>query len=281
MASIIVNGETVHPNVPKREEFVNLAKTLLPRIVHGQPLETTVAATLAEGLASGLDLDAVAPRSMLVALADLGVRKISVEPGAVRVLESEPTDVSRGDARAYGLAAIESGRALVAAIANFANRSILVNGQPVPAMPQPVEDLQRFLQLVQANRLVDEDLMFTACRALAGFMKAGKGPDDAEYRCAIQLACELGIADVVIDLEGGRLAIRDFNESNAAAAALLQTGNPDIVKKAREKVIAMRRKLAESKPGAAVPAGSVASPGRPAGEQKILIPSRIGVRRRR
>lgn len=279
MASITVNGETLHPPVPKREEFVSLAKTLLSRIVHGEPLEATVAATLSEALAAGLDLDAVAPRTMLVALADLGVRKIAVDGHTVRVVESEPTDVSRGDARAYGLAALESGRALTAAIANFAQRRVVLNGQPQAAMPQPVEDLQKFLQLVQANRLVDEDLMFTACRALAGFLKAGKGPDDAEFRCALQLACELGVADVVIDLEGGKLAIRDLNESNAAAAALLQTDNPEIVKKAREKVNALKRKLAESKPGTAVPAGAAA--GRPAGEQKILVPARIGVRRRR
>jgi len=279
MASIIVNGEPVHPQVPKREDFVELAKTLLPRIVHGEPLETTVAAALSDALESGLDLDAVASRTMLVALADLGVRKIAVEGPKVRIVESEPTDVSRGDARAYGMAALESGRALVAAIANFTQRRILVNGQPHVAMPQPVEDLKKFLQLVQANRLVDEDLMFTACRAIAGFLKAGKGPDDPEFRCALQLACELGIADVVIDLEGGRLAIRDLNESNAAAAALLQTGNPDVVKQAREKVTALKRKLAESKPGTAIPAGAAA--GRPAGEQKIVIPARIGVRRRR
>jgi hypothetical protein len=280
MASIIVNGETLHPQVPKREDFVTLAKTLLPLVVHGEPLERTVAGVLSDALAAGLDLDAVAPRTALVALADLGVTRISIEGGKVAILESQPTDVSRGDARSYGMAALESGRALVAAIANFAMRTINVNGQPVPAMPQPVEDLKKFLQLVQANRLVDEDLMFTACRALAGFTKAGKGMEDAEYRCALQLACELGVADVVIDLEGGRLAIRDLNESNAAAAALLQTGNPEVVRKAREKVTSLKRKLAESKPGTAIPAGAAA--GKPAAESKtITIPSRIGVRRRR
>jgi hypothetical protein len=280
MASIIVNGETLHPQVPKREDFVALAKTLLPLVVHGEPLERTVAGVLSDALAAGLDLDAVAPRTALVALADLGVTRISIEGGKVAILESQPTDVSRGDARSYGMAALESGRALVAAIANFAMRTINVNGQPVPAMPQPVEDLKKFLQLVQANRLVDEDLMFTACRALAGFTKAGKGMEDAEYRCALQLACELGVADVVIDLEGGRLAIRDLNESNAAAAALLQTGNPEVVRKAREKVTSLKRKLAESKPGTAIPAGAAA--GKPAAESKtITIPSRIGVRRRR
>lgn len=280
MASITVNDETLHPQVPKREEFVELAKTLLPRLTHGEPLERTVAGVLSDALAAGLDLDAVAPRTALVALADLGVRRLAIGNGKVTVLESAPTDVSRGDARAYGMAAIESGRALVAAIANFAGRMIVVNGQPMPAMPQPVEDLQKFLKLVEANRLVDEDPVFTACRALAGFTKAGKGMEDAEYRCALQLACELGVADVVIDLEAGRLAIRDFNESNAAAAALLQTGNPEIVKRAREKVTALKRKLAESKPGTPVPAGAAA--GRPAAEpQKIAIPARIGVRRRR
>lgn len=280
MSSIIVNGETLHPQVPKREDFVTLAKTLLPLVVHGEPLERTVAGVLSDALAAGLDLDAVAPRTALVALADLGVTRISIEGGKVAILESQPTDVSRGDARSYGMAALESGRALVAAIANFAMRTINVNGQPVPAMPQPVEDLKKFLQLVQANRLVDEDLMFTACRALAGFTKAGKGMEDAEYRCALQLACELGVADVVIDLEGGRLAIRDLNESNAAAAALLQTGNPEVVRKAREKVTSLKRKLAESKPGTAIPAGAAA--GKPAAEPKtITIPSRIGVRRRR
>lgn len=273
MASIIVNGETLHPQVPKREDFVALAKALLPRLAHGEPLERTVAGLLSDALASGLDLDAVAPRTALVALADLGVGRISIEGGKVAILESRPTDVSRGDARAYGMAAIESGRALVAALANFASRTILVNGQPMPAMPQPVEDLQKFLKLIEVNRLVDEDLVFTACRALAGFTKAGKGMEDAEYRCSLQLACELGVADVVLDLEGGRLAIRDFNESNAAAAALLQTGNPEIVRKAREKVAALKRKLAESKPAAAAPAEQA--------PQKILIPARIGVRRRR
>lgn len=280
MASIIVNGETLHPQVPKREDFVELAKALIPRVVHGEPLERTVAGVLSEALASGLDLDAVAPRAALVALADLGVTRLAIEDGKVAVLASQPTDVSRGDARAYGMAALESGRALVAAIANFAARTITVNGQPVPAMPQPVEDLKKFLKLVEMNRLVDEDLMFTACRALAGFTKAGKGMEDAEYRCALQLACELGVADVVIDLEGGRLAIRDLNESNAAAAALLQTGNPDVVRKAREKVTSLKRKLAESKPGTAIPAGAAA--GKPAAETKtITIPARIGVRRRR
>jgi len=277
MASIIVNGEHLHPRYTRREDFVELAKTILPRLSHGEPLAKTMAAVLGDALAANLTLDDAAPQTLLLALSDLGVRRIDIDGATVTLGDAEPNDVSRGDARAFAVASIENGRALVAALANFVRRTLTVNGQTLPAMPQPTEDLKRFLGMVQANRLVNEELMFTACRALAGFTKAGKGMEDPDYRCAVQLACELGVSDVVIDLDAGKLAIRDFDESNAAAAALLQTGNVEIVRKAREKIQALKRKLAETKAAAAAGQPPAAGPA----PERIVIPARIGTRRRR
>ncbi|MFO0827999.1 MAG: hypothetical protein U0572_07590 [Phycisphaerales bacterium] len=281
MASIQLNGETIHLKQQALVDFQKLAQVLYSRLKPEEPIRQTVAGVLFEAVSKSIPHDNPVMQTSLWAMHDLGVQEIRVDLASQRVdLDKvSETESSRGDARALAVAAIESGRAYIAALANVQQRVVRINGQIVRAFPQPKDEVEKMIRQIQANRLVNEDLVVTAVRGIGALLKAGKSVEDAEYRAAVEVAAGLGVLDLVIDIENSRLGIGAFSESNAAAMALLQGGTAKQIQQVRERIQKLVEKLEEARKEAAKNA-----PVAPAQAQRVSIPAVIGsprsVRRR-
>jgi hypothetical protein len=143
--------------------------------------------------------------------------------------------------------------------------------------PQPKEEVEKVINQIRANRLVNEDIVFTSGRALAAYMKLGKTMADPEYRAVIEVLAGLGVADIVVDLQTNQLGIRAFSEGNAACMALLQGATPKQVQEVRQRI----QKTIENIETSVRAGGKGVSPQ----QARLSIPSIIGggprTRRRR
>jgi hypothetical protein len=280
MASITLNGETVHLKPVALKDFQSLTGIAVQRIRKDpdRPFGEHVAQLFFEVRKQGVALEDSVCQTLLWALHDLGFSSFTLDLDASKfdVTERRDTEAGRGAAGAMGVAAIETGRAYVAALANWSARVITVNGERIRVRPQPVEELQKVAKAVDANRLVGEDLIFTIGRAIGAMLKAEKTANDPEYRSALEIASGLGIREIIIDFANNKLAIRDLNESDAAATALLQGATAKQVQQVRERITTANAKLAESRKQAGAAAGD------PTGQRsgpRVVIPAVIGSRR--
>jgi hypothetical protein len=238
MASIRYNGETIHLKPQAFKDFQGLTGAVFRGLKEDEPVQGTVMRVLADALKKGQAMDGPIVQTTFWMLHDLGVRAVTLdlENNTANLDEFEETEAARGDARWMGVANIESGRAYAAALVNIHRRGMLVNGTVHRCFPQPREEVQKIAQQINANRLVNEDLVFTAARAIGALLKQGKGPNDVEFKCAIEIASGLGIVELVVDMESGKLALRQFSESNAAATALLSGADAKQVQGVRERI---------------------------------------------
>lgn len=280
MASIRLNGETVHLKQQALRDFQGLAAVVFKSLKEDEAVQGTLIRILGDALNKKLEIESNIVQTTLWMLHDLGARAITIDLAESKASldEYEETDASRGDARWLGVANIESGRAFAAALVNAHARGVLINGQPVRAFPQPREEVQKLVTQINSNRLVGEDLVFTACRAVGAMMKQGKTIADVEYRAAVEIASGLGVFELVVDFDSQKLAIREFNESSAAATALLSGADAKQVQQVRERIRGMREKLTDLRKrlaaGEKLPDGPSPPP-----PQRVVIPSMIGERR--
>lgn len=283
MPSIRLNGETVHLKAQTLKDFQGLTGAVYRGLKEDEPVQGTVMRVLADALKKELAVDSAIVQTTLWMLHDLGVRAVSIdlEQNTVNLDEFEETEAARGDARWMGVANIESGRAYAAALVNIHRRGIILNGQPQRCFPQPREEVQKIAAQVNANRLLNEELVLTAARAIGAFMRQGKTIADAEFRAALEIASGLGILELVIDHENGKLALRQFSESNAAATALLSGADAKQVQQVRERIRGFNAQLEDLRKKLA--AGEKLEP---MGKQAIPTPmptvigSKRGMRRR-
>lgn len=243
MASIKLNGEVVHLQPQAREDFLKLSQVVYANMKEERGVDAIIAQVLFDARSKDQPLESNVVQTCLWALSDLGVRDLSLnlEEKKIEVREAEVTDMRRGDCRAYGTANIESGRAYIGALSNVQQRRVRINGEIVRAFPQPKEEVEKVIKQIEANRLLNEDILFTAIRAIGAFIQQGKNMESAEYRAAVEIAAGLGVAEIVIDTANNKLILRGLNEHNAAAMVLLQGGDHAKVQLVRERL----RKLAE------------------------------------
>ncbi len=277
MPSIVINGETVYLRETSMRDFQRFAEITFQRLRPEASIRQSVGSVLMDALVQGQTLEDNVVQTVLWAMFDLGVTRLeyNVEAKSMNLTEVKDTEASRGGEGAMAVAACETGRAYVAALANVQQRTVFINGQPVRVFPQPREVLSKVSQAITANRLVNEDLVFTACRAVGAMVKQGKTPQDPEFLAAVEIASSFGVSDMLVDMDNQRLGLRAFVEANAMASALLQGASPKQVQQVRERVHTFKAKLAE---GAANAAKSAATTGR-AEPQRMVMPPVIGSRR--
>ncbi len=279
MPSIEVNGETVHLHLTTLRDFQRFTEITFVRLKAEASIRETIGLILFDALRQGQTVTDKVVQTVLWALHDLGVGSVSIdfEKSTMQMDKVVDTDASRGDGRAITVGSIETGRAYVVALANVSMRSIGINGEVVRAFPQPKEALQRMSQQIQANRLVNEDLVFTACRAVGAMIKQGKTIADEDYRAAVEVVAGLGVFSLVVDLERQRLAIREFSEGNAASAALLQGADAKQIQQIRERIGKARAQLEDLK--AKMAAGEIQPGLPPKPAMRGIVPPVIGGRR--
>jgi hypothetical protein len=278
MASIVINGETVHLRESTLKDFQRFTEIAFSRLRPDASIRQTVGTVLIDALKQGQKISDTVAQTVLWALHDLGVGKIDYDFDANTVSLSEVTDTeaARGGEGAMAMAACETGRAYVAALANVQQRTILVNNQPIRVFPQPKEMLAKLSQSIQANRLVNEDYVFTACRGVGAMLQQGKSPQDPEFLAALEITAGFGVADIVVDVQSQKLGIRKFREANAMAASLLQGANAKQVQQVRERIHQWQERIAQAATGQK-PAASGPQSQKPG--QRLLVPPVIGNRR--
>jgi hypothetical protein len=279
MASIVINGETVHLRESSLKDFQRFTEIAFSRLRPDASIRQTVGSVLLDALKQGQKLEDNVVQTVLWALHDLGVGKVDFDISAntMNLTEVKDTEAARGGEGAMAVAACETGRAYVAALANVQQRTILINNQPVRAFPQSKDNLAKVSQAIQANRLVNEDYVFTACRAVGAMVQQGKTPQDPEFLSALEITAGFGVADVLIDPQGQKLGIRQFREANAMAAALLQGASPKQVQQVRDRVHQWATRLKEMAAGQKPTSAGPASATTP--QQRLLVPPVIGNRR--
>lgn len=285
MASIQLNGETVHLQDQALPEFQRMAQAVYSKLVPEENVRVTLARVLFAALQKEAPNDSPVVQTVLWGLHDLGVKKLRIDIAASRldIDEFVDTQASRGEVEAFGVAAIETGRAYIAAISNVHRRVIAINGIAVRAFPQAKEEVEKVIAQMNTNRLMNEDLIFTSSRAIGGFISQGKGNEDPSYRAALEIAAGLGVLDIVIDFEKKILGVRQLSEANAAAMALLQGGNAKQVQQVRERIRKLAAQIEEmTRKGvkAAPPKPSDGKPEPPVPEapemRRMAIPAVIG-----
>lgn len=282
MPSIVINGETVHIRETSMRDFQRFAEITFQRLRPEASIRQSVGSVLMDAITQGQKLEDNVVQTVLWALHDLGVGKLdyNLEAKTMNIGDVKDTEASRGGEGAMAVAACETGRAYVAALANVQQRVILLNGQPLRVFPQPRDVLGKVSAAINANRLVNEDLIFTACRAVGAMIKQGKTPQDPEFLGALEISSAFGVVDMVVDMQNQKLAIRQFSEANAMASALLQGATPKQVQQVRERVHAWKDRLAKGAADAAAgsaPRTGVA--GQRAASQRLVMPPVIGSRR--
>ncbi len=279
MSSIRINGETVHLKEVSRNDFQSLTAALFRLMKADEPLQGTLVRILGDAMAKGHALDSQIPQTVMWMMSDLGVKAATVQvtESKASIDEWQETEASRGDARWFGVANLESGRAFSAAIVNVHGRGIVLNGQRIRAYPQAREEVQKMVELIGKNRLINEDMLFTACRTLGLLMKDGKTAEDVDFKCCLELVSGLGVGDLVIDLNQGKLAVRAFNEAAAMSSALLAGADTKAVQAVRERLRGLQAQLEEMRRKMA--AGEPLPPGVQPLQQQVVIPSVIGDRR--
>ena len=278
MASIVINGETVHLHETSLKDFQRFTEIAFSRLRPDVSIRQTVGSVLMDALRQGQKYEDTVVQTVLWALHDLGVGsvKFSLENNSMGLDDVKDTEAARGGEGAMALAACETGRAYTAALANVQQRVILINNQPVRAFPQSKETLAKVSQAIQANRLVNEDFVFTACRAIGAMIQQGKTPQDAEFLGALEICGGFGVSDILIDLPNLKLGIRHFREANAMAAALLKGATAKQVQQVRERVHQWRERIKQMAAGQ-TPTGEGPQAAKP--QQRLMMPPVIGNRR--
>lgn len=278
MASIVINGETVHLRETNLKDFQRFTEIAFSRLRPDASIRQTVGTILLDAIKQGQKFEDNVVQTVLWALHDLGVGKVEfdLQANTMNLTDVKDTEAARGGEGAMALAACETGRAYVAALANVQQRIILVNNQPVRAFPQSKENLSKVSQAIQANRLVNEDFVFTACRAVGAMIQQGKNPTDADFLAALEITAGFGVSDMIVDVANQKLGIRQFREANAMAAALLQGASAKQVQQVRERVHQWAERIKQMASGK-----QPTAPGPSAGGSgtRVVVPPVIGNRR--
>ena len=133
MPSIVINGETVYLRKTSMRDFQRFAEITFQRLRPEASIRQSVGSVLMDALVQGQTLEDNVVQTVLWAMFDLGVTRLeyNVETKSMNLTEVKDTEASRGGEGAMAVAACETGRAYVAALANVQQRTVFINGQPV------------------------------------------------------------------------------------------------------------------------------------------------------
>ena len=238
MPSIEFAGKTVRLAHQKRPAFEGAATSVYEQPDDDRSIELLYAA-YAQGLVQeGRDHDDSLVQAALWSLVDFGVKSVGVEDDgeSVKILDNDPTPVSRGEASSYTFAALRDGRSFAPAIANVRGRSLVFNGERRDIRRNPKETVEAVMALIAESRLADEELFITTARVVAALYEhQGEDATEEHVDAAFELATDLGIDEMKIE-EDGSIELGALNVANAMASAVLQ--GFDV-----EEVMALRKRL--------------------------------------
>ncbi len=244
MPSITLNGTSIPLTQQKADAFGKIANVALPQMPK-VPLGSILAALLTDARKQSIGNDHALVQASLWMLHEMGVRAVTLDPaaGTMTVTEHIPAEqMARDNTDPFTTGNMATGRAMVVALHNRANRKFHLNGEQVDLTPPKLEDMKKTVAGINQLRRVNEDHMAAAARYLGGITKQEGHRESPAFCCACTLLSDFGICAVRVDAVGGLLTVEGLNEADAMCGAYLQGATPEQVRAARDRV----RSLAQS-----------------------------------
>ncbi len=282
MPSITLNGTSIPLTQQKADAFGKIANVALPQMPK-VPLGSILAALLTDAKKQSIGNDHALVQASLWMLHEMGVRAVELDDvaGTMKVTEHIPSEqMARDNTDPFTTGNMATGRAMVVALHNRANRTFHLNGEKLDLTPPKLEDMKKTVAGINQLRRVNEDHMAAAARYLGGLTKQEGHRDSPAFRCATTLLSDFGICAVRVDAEGGLLTVEGLNEADAMCGAYLQGASPEQVRAARDRV----RSLAQSAKAAGTrgaPSTPVNTPDRSENQPSPAAATSVAIKRRR
>ena len=225
MIQIEVNNVLVELKPQERQVFAQLINSMLPAMVGGKKIIELLCSIICEGDKRGIETTNSTYQAALWAMHQIGVRgvRINNETNNADLKTEKTTEFDKQPFEShFTMDNIATGRAMVASMLLFTNRSIRVNQVMQQVVPQTIELMKPTNEAVTKSRLAGEEIHVTAARYFMKMIEAGHAIDSLEVRCALQVLADLSVAAFSYSVENKTINIEGFNEANACALAYLQ-----------------------------------------------------------
>ncbi len=225
MTQMEVNNVPVELKPQERQVFAQLLNSMLPAMVGGKKIIELLCSVIAEGGKRGIETTNPTYQAALWAMYQIGVRgvRLNQETNAADLKTEKSTEFDNQSFEShFTLGNIATGRAMVAAMLLFTNRSVRINNVMQPVVPQTIEVMKPINEAVMKSRLTGEEIHVTAARYYMRMIEEGHAIDSTQVRGALQVLADLSVAAFSYSVENKTFSIEGFNEANACALAYLQ-----------------------------------------------------------
>lgn len=298
MPTFTLNGTAVELVPQERDAFSWLASQVYRRLHDGAPLPAILTVFAHEGVnKENLELTDPRIQSILWTLWQLGVASTRVEgEGEARQVKWERGEHDNIDKRPivdhFTEDGLRDGRALAAGLVIVHGRKISVNGTDMPVRVNNFELVKAQAAEMEKRRAnPTDDPSLAAAMYLAELLAQGADQNDLRLRAVLELAADLAIRSIVVDVPSRQLRMDGFNEQAALAGAFFQGAPVEHFKIAIDRAQALNKMAAEAaaklagkaKAGGvgASQAAALASPGRGQAKESAKQTDSIFKRRRR
>jgi len=228
MPQFNLNGTSVELVPQDRQVFTWLANQVY-RKLHADkapPLPGLLAMIALDAPKQQIPLDDPRPQAVMWTLHQLGVDGVTLDEANSQVTWNRGTHEDVGKrpfVQHFTEEGVRDGRALAASLSVVLQRTIRINGNEVPVRIVDIDLLRAQVEELK-KRHTDEklDMSLAAARYVAELMASGVPDHDLRLRAALEMAADLAVRSLVVDMANQQVRVEAFNEMGALAAAFFQ-----------------------------------------------------------
>lgn len=228
MPQFNLNGTSVELVPQDRPVFTWLANQVY-RKLHADkapPLPGMLAMIALDAPKQQIPLDDPRPQAVMWTLYQLGVDGVTLDEANSQVTWNRGTHEDVGKrpyVQHFTEEGVRDGRALAASLSVVLQRTIRINGTEVPVRIVDIDLIRAQVEELK-KRHTDEklDMSLAAARYVAELMSSGVPDHDLRLRAALEMAADLAVRSLVVDMPNQQVRVEAFNEMGALAAAFFQ-----------------------------------------------------------
>jgi hypothetical protein len=228
MPQFSLNG-TVIELVPQERSVFHWLANQVYRKLHldkAPPLPGLLAMMALDAPKQQIGFDDPRPQAVLWTLYQLGFDSVTLDEaqGQVNWQKGTHDDISKIPfVQHFQEEGLTNGRALAASLSVVLQRSIRINGTEMPVRIVDYELLKAQAEELKKRHTNEQaDMSLAAARYLAELISGGVNDHDLRLRAALELAADLGIRGLILDVPNQQVRIEAFNEMAALAGAFFQ-----------------------------------------------------------
>jgi hypothetical protein len=276
MPQFNLNGTSVELVPQDRQVFTWLANQVY-RKLHADkapPLPGLLAMIALDAPKQQIPLDDPRPQAVMWTLHQLGVDGVTLDEANSQVTWNRGTHEDVGKrpfVQHFTEEGVRDGRALAASLSVVLQRTIRINGNEVPVRIVDIDLLRAQVEELK-KRHTDEklDMSLAAARYVAELMASGVPDHDLRLRAALEMAADLAVRSLVVDMANQQVRVEAFNEMGALAAAFFQNVPVEQFENALKRAQVLNAAAQETNRKAAAKAPKAGAAAAPAARQVSL-----------